>query len=277
MKLTQAQLAERLDTTQQTIARWERGDVEPSLSKLREVALELGVSTQYLLDGGEEKPQSTRYHLFAGRAIDGYWGNLGVRLEGQLKSKWYPITVSEMKRAYRNVQSAETFVVSTLNNRCLLINRANVQSFYFLDEAADHVEGDWEVGPDDVEGEPQDFYRAILPILEKDPAIAQDYTRSYRAYCLRVFRRFGLTRDQMIDLVLGSRIHLKSGQTIEGAIEPKDMNQLHFDFDIETDSEFIKIGMNYGEMNAFFSMKSISMIDLSLVELVDAKVSEGEE
>lgn len=270
MRLTQAQLAEQLGTTQQTVARWERGAAEPGIAKLREIALIMGVSTQYLLSGGDGRPVSNRYHMLTSDHLDGYWGNFGIRLPGISKSRWFPVTVSEMKRAYANVQSAQTFVVETLNNRCLLINRRNIEAFYFLEDAADHVEGDWDVGADDVQGEPEDFYRAIVPILEREAGIDQAYTRAYRAYCLRTFRGFGIDREDMADFVFGSRIYLRSGAVQKTWLDPQDLNGLHFDFDIGVDEQFIKVGLRHGEIDAWLSMETISVIDLSLIELRDA-------
>lgn len=270
MRLTQAQLAERLGTTQQTVARWERGASEPGIAKLREVSLILGVSTQYLLSGAEDRAATSHRKMPSGGGVDGYWGNLGIRLSGASKSKWYPISLSEMRRAYANVQVSKTFVVETLNNRCLLINRQNIDAFYFLDEASDHVEGDWYVGADDVQGEPEDFYRAILPMLDEAAELDEAYTRKFRAYCLRTFRRFGVGREDMADFVLGSRIYMRSGTVEKTCINPMDMGGLHFDFDTGVDDEFVKIGMQYGEMDAWISMKALSMIDLSLIQLKDA-------
>ncbi|WP_406854124.1 helix-turn-helix transcriptional regulator [Alsobacter sp. KACC 23698] len=40
--LTQAQLAERMDTTQSTVARWEKGAQEPSIRSLRKFAHAVG-------------------------------------------------------------------------------------------------------------------------------------------------------------------------------------------------------------------------------------------
>ncbi len=47
--LTQKDLATLMDTTQQTIGRWENGTSEPSLSKLRDLAFRLGTTTSALL------------------------------------------------------------------------------------------------------------------------------------------------------------------------------------------------------------------------------------
>jgi len=48
--LTQAQLAESVDVTRQSVQKWENGVSSPDISKLLEIAAILGVSTDVLLD-----------------------------------------------------------------------------------------------------------------------------------------------------------------------------------------------------------------------------------
>ncbi len=50
-QLTQAKLAEELNVTQQSYARWENGKVTPSPEKLSNIAKFYGVTTDYLLEG----------------------------------------------------------------------------------------------------------------------------------------------------------------------------------------------------------------------------------
>ena len=52
---TQEELAERIGTSRAAIARYESGDIEPRLEKLIAIAKTLGVSTDYLLDVGDEE------------------------------------------------------------------------------------------------------------------------------------------------------------------------------------------------------------------------------
>ena len=58
---SQEELAARLGVSRQAVSKWETGDAEPELSKLRLLSQVLGVSTDWLLseDGGEAVAEDT--------------------------------------------------------------------------------------------------------------------------------------------------------------------------------------------------------------------------
>jgi len=56
--LTQKELAEKLIVTSQAVSRWETGDVEPSIDTISNMAKIFGVTTDELIGGSENKPQS---------------------------------------------------------------------------------------------------------------------------------------------------------------------------------------------------------------------------
>ena len=55
VKLTQAQIAEKLDISQQAYASWERGAKKPTQENLVKIAQVLNVSIDYLVGNSEEK------------------------------------------------------------------------------------------------------------------------------------------------------------------------------------------------------------------------------
>ena len=59
--LTQAELAEKMLVTRQTVSRWEAGTVLPDVEKIGMLATILGVSCDYLLmdQGGQEEKKAT--------------------------------------------------------------------------------------------------------------------------------------------------------------------------------------------------------------------------
>lgn len=59
LKLTQAQLAEKLGVTDKTVSRWENGNYMPDLSLLQQLSKELNVNINELLSG--EKISSEEY------------------------------------------------------------------------------------------------------------------------------------------------------------------------------------------------------------------------
>ena len=81
-RLTQAELAEMLGTTQQSIARWESGKSEPNITALKDLAMIFGCSVGDLLEMSEyQRPSSVRSH-WMGNSFDGFWGHSGVHLAG---------------------------------------------------------------------------------------------------------------------------------------------------------------------------------------------------
>mgnify|MGYP000992660987 FL=1 len=56
VKLTQAQIAEKIDISQQAYASWEHGAKKPTQENLIKIAQVLNVSVDYLVGNSEEKP-----------------------------------------------------------------------------------------------------------------------------------------------------------------------------------------------------------------------------
>ena len=56
--LTQAELAEKMMVTRQTVSRWEAGTVLPDVERIAELAAVLGVSCDYLLTDAADQPQT---------------------------------------------------------------------------------------------------------------------------------------------------------------------------------------------------------------------------
>ena len=56
--LTQAELAEKMMVTRQTVSRWETGTALPDVERIAELAAVLGVSCDYLLTDAADQPQA---------------------------------------------------------------------------------------------------------------------------------------------------------------------------------------------------------------------------
>jgi transcriptional regulator with XRE-family HTH domain len=164
-KYSQQQLAHMLQTTQQTIARWEAGKAEPNLAALRDLALIFGTSVDDLLGTNplQSTPASTGYHLLmSSQAQDGFWGHVGLKLDGSPHSKWFPITLStanEISNAIANVENDQKWIAfTTLANKFVLCRPAALQKVLLLDDACDEPEDDWELDLP-YQGLPLELYR----------------------------------------------------------------------------------------------------------------------
>ncbi|MEO1100813.1 MAG: helix-turn-helix transcriptional regulator, partial [Pseudomonadota bacterium] len=77
--LTQAALAERLDTTQQTIGRWESGITPPKIDTIVAIATALGVEVTELIDQEKLSQADNQAKTGTNRTPENYWGHFAVR------------------------------------------------------------------------------------------------------------------------------------------------------------------------------------------------------
>ncbi len=156
--MTQKELAERLEMSQQAVAKWENGIAEPTVKNLRELAIIFGISIDDLL-GNSKIIKTTHFCDYGpkkneGIEIDGYWGNLGLKIKGQKKSRWYPVTQKTYENMYMAIQNESNWIYAeTLNNKKLLINKHNIKKISLVDDACDPVPGDWDLQWDACDGD----------------------------------------------------------------------------------------------------------------------------
>lgn len=162
-------MANEVDLSSKDIESWEKNPKSVSKLGLSSLAYYYGLSSEELLDaiyGDSSKLTSSEYFIYGGKDYeDGWWGHLGIRLNGHEKSKWFPITLGEANRissAVVNISSRDKWIViQTLNNRVLAFKPAKVNRLWLLDEAADQPGDDWEIPWDGYSGKPGEFYKGL--------------------------------------------------------------------------------------------------------------------
>lgn len=181
-KLTQKDIAERLEVTQQTVAKWENGKSEPSIAHLRDLALLYDTSVDELT---REKVtidtiRSNRYH-YTGRNNNCFWGHIGLGIPNQEKSIWYPITLRTANQVISNLDNTfSDFVhIETLNNRTLFFNKKHLLHIHILDDNADCPENDWELGWDSYQGLPAEIYPALSDYLTEGILESENYSPTF--------------------------------------------------------------------------------------------------
>lgn len=162
--LSQDGLAKKLNTTQQTIARWESGKSEPGIAALKDLALIFHTSVDDLLEYAVtgKNISSSLYYLLT-EPQDGFWGHIGIQI-AQRPSVWFPITAGiadKLADAFDGMNHEKSWVLfPTLANQYIALHPSCAQKITILDDASDHPQADWELAYP-YNGLPQELYRGF--------------------------------------------------------------------------------------------------------------------
>jgi len=273
--LTQSELAERLDTTQQTVARWEAGKAEPSLAALRDLAICLHTSVDVLLGRRSVlEHQTTDPFAWLSGDKSGYWGNIGIRLPHRKFSIWYPITTSTMEGVFGELQGVETntwISFQTLNNKLVACRPSQLQALTFLDEAEDQIEGDWQVGPDDAEGWPQEVYECLEYLLWErlgGSGEGEEFSKKLISGTKELISEHQLDNEKLMEMCVQTRITHTDGTTRLLHVSPERLASAMFDFDLGIEhvgSTMLHLDDEGGDHSVFLSLDLISLLELPLL------------
>jgi transcriptional regulator with XRE-family HTH domain len=272
---SQSDLAKMVSTTQQTIARWEKGSATPPLSALRDLALIFGVSVDDIIGVHpfSSKPQVAWYYLLShDEELDGYWGNLGVKLPRSQKSKWYPISVSGHNSLYESRSENSWITLLTLNNKGLMINQRGVNMLNLLDEAADGPEDDWEVNHPEVEGTPLELYRGLSDVIADPQDLDRaEYSKEFIRSCERFAKEMSLTQDNLYSFLHDTSVYFIDGTKYSGMAEERSVASVYSDAESGAISDLFPI--DFADREIFFSKPQIALIELPLIDLIDGQKS----
>lgn len=285
--LTQSELAERIGTTQQTIARWENGKAEPSLAALRDLAICLWTSVDQLLG---RKPvlqhQNTNPFTWISGDKSGYWGNIGIHLPSRTHSIWYPISTSTMEQVFselHDVESSTWISFQTLNNKMVIIRPSQALALTFLDEAEDAVEGDWEVGPDDVEGWPEEIYACLEQLMRDelgDPGGDNEFSEKLISAGKSLIKEHELDFEKLKAICLETRVIYIGGAIRKIYASSERLASAMLDFDIDAEqmgSKMLHLDDEGGDHSVFLSLDLISLLEFPLLWLKKGLEQEIEE
>ncbi|WP_323032415.1 helix-turn-helix transcriptional regulator [Paracoccus sp. (in: a-proteobacteria)] len=274
--LTQAELAQRVGTTQQTIARWEAGKAEPNLAALRDLAICLGTTVDGLIGRTPAiELQTTDPFAWISGEESGYWGNIGLRLPQASFSRWYPITTATMRRLFSALQSvtADNWIsFQTLNNKMVCCRPASVKAFTFLDEAEDQIEGDWQVGPADVEGWPMEVYECLEHLMyERHSARTNDLFSDKLIHLANtLIDDHDLDDEKLEEMCVDTRVLYTDGTSSLLFCSPDRLadvaSQVDLGLDLD-DSTMIHLDDKHGDHSVFISTGFVSLMEFPLIIL----------
>lgn len=137
--LKQKDVADQLNTTQQTVARWETGQSSIPVAQLKDLAILFACSVDELL-GVELHPRQRDAAGFARDKQGTPFGTLKIRLSGgELE---FPIDETQAKRSLNLLRSndfelqggGEWIEVGTLNNRLVYLNPCHLAEFQLISD-----------------------------------------------------------------------------------------------------------------------------------------------
>lgn len=136
-RLTQKDVAKELQTTQQTIARWEQGQDIPA-AQLKELAKFFSCRVDDIL-GIELTPRARKDAAFANVEIGTPFGELKVKF--QFGERAYPIDEGEQRRLadrlspdFEDRRATRWFEFSAMDNRLVFIDLFAVESFHLTSD-----------------------------------------------------------------------------------------------------------------------------------------------
>lgn len=149
LRLNLQQLSQQCGLPIDELQKIEAGEDVP-LSELRDVAFCLGTGVTGVLGDGYFQTQVSNMDYFVKNdsttinSPGGFWGHLGILVQGQSKYQWFPITAYTRQLIYKN--STEKYMaIPCMDNFLLLINCDKVEALVLLDKACGSpVDMDWD-------------------------------------------------------------------------------------------------------------------------------------
>ncbi|MFN7114650.1 MAG: helix-turn-helix transcriptional regulator [Alphaproteobacteria bacterium] len=283
---TQQQLAEKLKTTQQTIARWESGKAEPSMSDLRDLAMIFSTSVDDLLDVNPFSDKVATNHLcfsLAGREniTDGFWGHIGLLLPGQEKVKWFPITLqtaNEVSSALAKIAKDEEWLcISTLNNRMLAFNPNKLRHIYLLDDASDMCNAWNDEAKVDYNGQPLEFYRGLDAWASHDEDWEETSSAAYREVIEEFVKERGMDEEDTLAFLHHSTVYTVDGISKSYWANAQRLSNVIFEIEMECLSKIVAIHAEGGDFESYYPQANLAAIEMPLIDLIDAAKEELKE
>lgn len=282
--LTQKELAEMLNTTQQTVARWESGSNKPPIQQLRDLATIFMTSVDDLLGTNPFSRSITtnKYYILSGDE-DGFWGHIGVLKPNSEHTAWYAITEAEANRVrsfLRGETDEDWLVVRTLMNRLLAMRPSVLDRIWLLDDACD-VPSDWHhhFGWNDYQGLPAEVYRAIGDWAWQELGASSDFeeqnSKTLQEIAIEHIKEAGLSErpEDVRSAIFDTIITTVDGREFKYEVDPEELWSAVQDLELGFGG-FISLMSVGSDFETFFPNSKIVLIDMPLHEVAAAAKNE---
>jgi hypothetical protein len=155
----------------------------------------------------------------------------------------------------------------------VIFRPSRLQAVTFLDEAEDQIEGDWEVGPDDVEGWPQEIYECLENLMWKglgDPDDKEEYSDKLIASTKELISKYELDDERITEMCVKTRVTYTDGAVRWLQASPDRLATTFVDFDIGVDhvgSTMLHLDDEGGDHSIFLSLDFIARLEFPLLAL----------
>lgn len=274
---TQKKMAEMLGTTQQNIARWETGAVEPSLSAVRDMAMIFGTSIESIMRS-ENTPVDIELgvsRLDFEEATDNmnHWGIVGITFENAPKTFWYPITKQQLTGIYNYLSEDETdwFNIITLNNRIVCVNSKLICDLKLCSDDADPLENE-NISAEEYIGYPIELYKVLSdkPYAEEN---GLDWSSNCSDKLLTVIDNFideySLHDDDVLQQKLRhTTIYQRGHEPSCFWANDKQLSELIYYFSQRIVPRFLNIDSIDGQLENFYRESQVYMIEMPLIDVM---------
>lgn len=266
--ITQKRLADLLETTQQTIARWEKGHVEPNIKALKDMAVIFGTSVDTLLS---ETPLTDVSHskIAETSSQKAFWGHLGVAIPNAEHTQWYPISAHVKTRISHDLTSTRNWMaVTTLNNRVLVMNLENIVRVALLDDDADPPSGDWKLRADEHRGLPLEIYKGMDDYARERDCWDRETSEKFRESVKNSVQELNLGQEDLMDKLHKTTVYQSNGDASSIWFEPKDLQKLLTQAELGTVKKTIRMKDYGNSLENIFNPDLLSIIDMPLIDLI---------
>lgn len=278
-----ADFAKALGVSEQTVGQWESGDAEPGIPELRDIATLLGTNVDDLMDFDINGRRITTHHWTPGEdaVFDGLWGRLGLLLPGESNCRWYPITFAEYARVADTLSTEHAepqwLVVSTLNNRKLVINPDLIRRIRLIDDAADCPEDDtWQLGWDAEEGLAPELYRALGEYFLDELEFDTNNSPAAQQIIYTLVDKHQLNGPKAMHLLGYTHVRLENGSTSTVHAENADLYNLVLDAYAGMPLG-ISLSTRDTEEQNHFPPRQVALVDIPLLQYQQAETEASAE
>lgn len=259
---------------------------DATLAELRDIAVCLSVGVGDLLGQKYFETQVGEMDDFIHLSkeddieeISGFWGHIGILLEGDDMYHWYPITRNTRSMVYQMMDDRR-MVVPCMNNRALLLNMENVRKVMLLDEACD-APGDADWDPKVSCGEiPNVIYEALEEYGTDDyQETSQRMSDRLKRTLDNLIRKNEWTEDEIYQMLNDSLIYYTNGKAESHWIEFGERETLSEEVmcicDYQDEDLYSDI-LRFEEMDGpeiILNMKYVAMLEMPLLKLENAILS----